>query len=435
MSPIDHYFQVNIWNYYKEQQYLGWDRSRIFLKEYSAGEDPTPPFTMQFFGHDGENPVSEEVTVTLWNQKKQAMAKCRYNVQGVFSPTNEKCSTKWKLLRRKEGGLFIKPEEDPSFCLAIDQKEIVLQKCNEKSESMAFLYGTPEMRKRDMLARGLLKRYAHIPEKYNMLKEALKTGEHLYPLKKADSSPYDKILQKELLKPSPPSASSIPSSLAAPSSPSVPNESSSNKPPNTSYSPPSNTSPNASSGTQQLIEYTPKRPVVDTRIDVQISKQYLRSAPDKHENDSMHSDVPSDPYSEKDIIDRMHKKKSSELENVLDEKASKWIYMPAKEKKSSSDACIRGKRKKMFKTYEEYSDDDSLRSTLKKIYIKSKKSNSNIRFGFPSDIHSTHAHGSSFPLYRRNLPSSNNDESDERSYKPRHGYHKAFSAIESFLSK
>lgn len=138
------------------------------------------PFTMRYYGYEGESPVTGNNSFTLWNRDGYALGKCRYSLEAINPNEDKGCTYHWTFHKRKEGGLYIKPIDDSSMCVHANGGEVYLETCRGDRKGMAFLYGTKEMRKRFDLLVNLMRRFRGDPKKSVILKRVIRSGDFLY---------------------------------------------------------------------------------------------------------------------------------------------------------------------------------------------------------------------------------------------------------------
>jgi len=180
-APVEKSDKINIWNYYKESCFLKWDPTfNSFATAQLDTRVPKSMFTLRYFGNEGETPVQTGAPVTILTEKGTLLGMCRYRIQPIIPYVNNQCKYGWVFEKRKEGGLYIKSQDDMSMCLHADDGVLKVETCRNDRKGMAFMYGTEEMRKEVLDMKKLIYKYWYDNHRYRELEKILASGDFIY---------------------------------------------------------------------------------------------------------------------------------------------------------------------------------------------------------------------------------------------------------------
>lgn len=194
IGPKEHTEKVLLWNYHRDKCGVHWDpfdKERIVFKPMNS-ESEEWHFNMSFNAmEDDKSPLvgDKNLTFFIGDSKTYAMGVWGNKVM-IVSTEHEDSNYKWRLVKREEGGLFIKPVHDLAKCLKSKRGRLGVCACNDYDKRMAFMYGTPEMRKKFMEGKVLLRKYDDDPAKKDLLRKVMDQGiywdNYDFPIDKAE---------------------------------------------------------------------------------------------------------------------------------------------------------------------------------------------------------------------------------------------------------
>lgn len=182
IAPQKQTEHINIWKYDAPEYFLRpvrtW-RPDPFVLEKAYSETPSHEFEIRYFSKLNENPIKDSLPISISTRKKQVVVLCGLTVELAAPQDAKRCIDKWVFSRRRQGGFYIKPFNDPLLCINAYRHGIRVETCRSDWPSMSFMYGDKTTRQNFLILRDLVE-ITHDPGTKRELKDILDSGEYMY---------------------------------------------------------------------------------------------------------------------------------------------------------------------------------------------------------------------------------------------------------------
>ncbi|KAI5189474.1 hypothetical protein NEMIN01_0537 [Nematocida minor] len=186
-APQEYVEKVNIWQYDQPFHYINRNNPespfpfRIEKDFFPYGKFPEHlEFKIRYTAKPKENPVQNKLPVEILTRDEKTFGVCDRQIIPILpEDVGRLCSNKWVFVPRDRGGFHIKPVRDETLCMEAYQDTLVIGNCSANRSSMAFTYGTLEMRRRFAILKKLITVHENIRDKEEA-KNLLITGEYMY---------------------------------------------------------------------------------------------------------------------------------------------------------------------------------------------------------------------------------------------------------------